>query len=61
MIAAYEKEGPGLKPLVFAGFFARLKPALSPKKQNADFSELGLVEPGVVDRRATGPGVATHN
>jgi hypothetical protein len=36
MIAAYEKRGPGLKPLVFARFFAGLKPcAPSQKKTSA--------------------------
>jgi hypothetical protein len=32
MIAAYEKKGPGLKPLVFAAFFAGLKPCAPSEK-----------------------------
>jgi hypothetical protein len=39
MVAAYEKKSPGLKPLVFARYFAGLKPyAPSEKAQQRVFS-----------------------
>jgi hypothetical protein len=42
MIAGQEAKGPGLKPLVFAGFFAGLKPcAPSEKSKPPNFSAVG--------------------